>query len=457
MAAAVIAVVAVALSGPPARGSAVAGPVVRAADTAVALVDPAAAGRLAGSFVQPWLVDGWSDSTLAAELADLRSLRMSRLILQWSANSNDDRAGGLKTATYPTALPGYAHTTATDVVGRTLTAADAAGVDVWVGLTVSDAWWRVYATDARWLGDEATTARAVARELWDRYHHHPSFRGWYLPFEVDNVNFAGPGDADNLTTFYRAVVGELRAIDADLPVAIAPFFNAVDTQSPGWQSPTAWGHLWSRILRQVDVDVIALQDGVGAGHATPAQLSDWFAAMREAITAAGSAALLFADTETFTTGPSGFRPMPIRDVVAAIRAVAPYVHGYWSFSFTHYQSPRAPFGTDAYWRAYAAWVDNPAGDGDDGDLPSRPNRVAARSGAGAVTLTWAASRDAGSGVAGYHVYRDGQPIADVFGTTTRYVDRTAVPGRTYTYRVRAFDGSGNESPPSWPAQIRIPR
>jgi hypothetical protein len=409
-------------------------------------IDPGSAGRLGGSFIQPDLLDKWSDATLNTELTSMKNLHLSHLVVQWAANDHDKRAGGQKTAVYPTQQPGYVRNTSTDVIERTLRAADAAGVDVWVGLPVSDDWWNVYAYDPWWLDNEATTAKAFAHELWDKYHSHASFKGWYLSFELDNVHFGTASAQNNMISFYQNVIGELHVLSNNLPVAIAPFYNGVNTQLPGWQDPTAWGYTWKHILENVDVDVIALQDGVGAGHATPATLGTWFSAMRDAITASGSNARLFADTETFIMGASGLQPMSSKGIVSAINAVKGYVAAFWSFSFNHYQSPRSTFATSAYFNAYNSWAQAATGDGTDGSLPSKPGTLkAVANDPQTITLSWANSTDAGSGVAGYHIYRDNELVADKLSSAGGFIDRQLDGSRTYSYQVKAFDGSGNES------------
>src|SRR3954469_2631199 len=80
--------------------------------------------------------------------------------------------------------------------------------------------------------------------------------------------------------------------------------------------------------------------------------------------------------------------------------------------------------------------------------PSVPAGVTATAtSATQVQLSWAASTDVGTGVAGYRVYRDGgaNPIANV--TTTSYTDSNLNPQTSYSYNVRAFDGANppNES------------
>ena len=70
-----------------------------------------------------------------------------------------------------------------------------------------------------------------------------------------------------------------------------------------------------------------------------------------------------------------------------------------------------------------------------------------------IGLSWTASTDAGTGVAGYRVYRDANTTAIATVTTTTYTDTGLVADTTYTYTVRAFDGATppNESAASSPA------
>jgi uncharacterized repeat protein (TIGR03806 family) len=66
-----------------------------------------------------------------------------------------------------------------------------------------------------------------------------------------------------------------------------------------------------------------------------------------------------------------------------------------------------------------------------------------------ILISWTASTDSGTGVAGYRLFRDGgtTPIATV--TTTSYTDDSLVAATTYDYTVLAFDGA---TPPNVSAQ-----
>ena len=70
-----------------------------------------------------------------------------------------------------------------------------------------------------------------------------------------------------------------------------------------------------------------------------------------------------------------------------------------------------------------------------------------------VQLSWNASSDNLS-VTGYRVYRNGEPIGTTSGTT--YADSGLKAGTAYSYTVAAFDGAGNVSGQSAPANITTP-
>jgi len=69
-----------------------------------------------------------------------------------------------------------------------------------------------------------------------------------------------------------------------------------------------------------------------------------------------------------------------------------------------------------------------------------------------VALAWNASTDTGgSGLAGYHLYRNGVLIASPSGTT--YTDSGLTAGTSYTYSVSAYDHAANGSFASTPLTI----
>ncbi|NBD73977.1 hypothetical protein GVX82_02965, partial [Patescibacteria group bacterium] len=62
-----------------------------------------------------------------------------------------------------------------------------------------------------------------------------------------------------------------------------------------------------------------------------------------------------------------------------------------------------------------------------------------------VVLSWDTATDTQSGVASYRLYRDGGVIATTTAPVTSFTDTTVATETSYTYRVSALDGAGNES------------
>jgi arylsulfatase A-like enzyme len=88
----------------------------------------------------------------------------------------------------------------------------------------------------------------------------------------------------------------------------------------------------------------------------------------------------------------------------------------------------------------------------DTEDPTRPTNLTATDlGAQGVRLNWTASMD-NVAVSGYSIERNGNPLGTV-GPVTSHVDSTAPATGTLTYHVVAFDGAGNQSDPSDPAQV----
>ncbi len=139
---------------------------------------------LRGSFLQPDLGDSWTSQQWKQEFSYMKKAGLDQMVLQWTVDSN------AKTAIYPTALPGYTQSTQNDVAERALCTADETGAQIYLGLQINEDWWQKYTEDVPWLKREAKLANAIVDELWKRYGRHPSLAGWYLAFEVDNINEA---------------------------------------------------------------------------------------------------------------------------------------------------------------------------------------------------------------------------------------------------------------------------
>jgi hypothetical protein len=195
--------------------------------------------------------------------------------------------------------------------------------------------------------------------------------------------------------------------------------------------------MWESILANAPIDVVALQDGVGDGHATTQQLATWFAATQAAIQDASPSTQLWADTDTYNTS---FEPMAIGTVVADMTQEQPYVSDFLSFSYDHYDSPLqvSPY-YDTTYRDYLS-----AGSVETSPPTTPAGLTATDVDAQTIDLSWTASTD-NVGIAGYEIYRNGDLVKTIYGTATTYTDSQLNSSTSYTYEIAAFDAAGNAS------------
>jgi hypothetical protein len=91
--------------------------------------------------------------------------------------------------------------------------------------------------------------------------------------------------------------------------------------------------------------------------------------------------------------------------------------------------------------------------------PETPTGLSILAVAGGIELSWSPLPEAD--LAGYRILRGApagapEPIAEVAPNQTQFLDRGAVRGIRYRYRLVAFDRAGNASPPSEPAEGELP-
>jgi hypothetical protein len=388
--------------------------------------------RLQGTFFSK---DTYNDGQWRAAFEAMKAAGLTQAIVNASANATNG------TTRYPTSLPGFRMLYPT--LPQAFPNAGVQNVDMYLGLQSSEDWWS-RSTDPEWMAAQATLSNQVADELEALYGQDPCFKGWYLPFEVDNVTFPTSAEWDVLVAYYTTVVKHLHDIAPGKPVLAAPFFNP----NAGGLDAEGWRAMWAYILAKVPIDVLALQDGVGAGNTTVDDLPDWYQATKSAIADAGSACKLWSDTETFQIADES--TMPIADLVAHMKAVEPYVANLVSWSFNDYLDPHAvnPF----YFSTYYAYVTTGTVDAQAPTVPRSFKAEAA--GPNDVTLTWLASED-DTGVVAYDMNRNGT-VTRLHVTAGPYGDSGLDGGTTYTYTLAAVDAAGNVSAATDPQTVATP-
>jgi hypothetical protein len=276
--------------------------------------------RIEGTFVQ---YQDWMMSMDAAawrrELDAMREAGIDLVIVQWLEHENKRF------------VP--ADSAACDPTRAILEYADEHGMRVFVGLATIDRW-HERITYPDYLERAATLSMRLAGQAWTRYGRHPSFAGWYVPQELRYYDFKDEHVAA-LRGFLRRQSDHCRALSGGKPVAVSSCL----AQST---SPEAFRRVFAPVLSGSGVDIVILQDGVGANRwekQMAAKVVPYFGAMREICEEEDIA--LWSDIEIFrhrTTG-RGREPAPIERVLAQIDAESPFVESFVMFDFFHYMSP----------------------------------------------------------------------------------------------------------------------
>lgn len=240
-----------------------------------------------------------------------------------------------------------------DPIGDLLAAAEQVGFDVWLGLSLDPAYWQGQFDAA---GSAAANTELMLT-LEARYGSSPALAGYYLPEEIDDRSFVSD-EAHAAMTQYLAAMADA-AHEIDRPVMVAPYFG----MNPDADAYAAW---WDTTLASADIDIIAMQDGVGTRRTTAEQGVPVFRALKEVTDRHGVA--LWSDLEVFEQ-THGWpvddlawqsQPASIDTVTEQLELEAPFVDKFVAFDFTHYMSPRLGGLAAELYDAYAAYLEERA-------------------------------------------------------------------------------------------------
>lgn len=175
-----------------------------------------------------------------------------------------------------------------------------------------------------------------SKEVWDRYGHHRSFRGWYLPHET--------ADSSSRIIDLNCALAEVVRSTAELPVLVSPYFlrrfdmvsNVGRLGAPRSleEHVTQWEEIFAKY--QGLVDVAAFQDGTcGEGL-----LDETLAATRHLADRYGIE--LWTNVETFDRDmPIKFPPIEWRKLVHKLTVASRHVEKAITFEFSHFLSPNS--------------------------------------------------------------------------------------------------------------------
>lgn len=157
-------------------------------------------------------------------------------------------------------------------------------------------------------GDYSRLRIDIAKELAEKYGHHPSFAGWYFPVEAAIREYF----PDSYIAYANDLANLCRKHGPD-KVLIAPF---------GTRTVKADDRFVAQ-LRSLEIDYIAYQDEIGVNRTTPEEAKRTFASLREAHDRAGKP--LWADVELFRFQGKVLYPAAFERIERQLQNVSPWV------------------------------------------------------------------------------------------------------------------------------------
>lgn len=292
------------------------------------------AGPLTGTFVQPvdehreWGEEEWKDL-----LARFEELGLSWIVLQWS------RPGaGLES---------------TEAILRI---ADERGMKVLVGLAHDDTFWESIEREPDLL--EVYFRRIefesleLLREILPVAAAHPSFQGFYVPQEIDDVHWLEPAPRAVLFDFLRRVASRIGERHPSARIAISGFSNAR-------ADPGTLARFWAHLVRDCGIGTILFQDGIGTGKLDLRHLPLYLAPLHEAIESEGGELWPVVENFTQVEGPPlderSFRAVPASSerLLQQLKAAARHSSGeVIAFSVPDYMIPSRGGDAEKLFREY---------------------------------------------------------------------------------------------------------
>jgi hypothetical protein len=285
--------------------------------------------KLTGTFLQyqSWMMQ--LDSVKwAAELDAMKATGVDTIVIQWLKADT--------TRFYPVNTPGN------DPTEIILKYADQHQMKIFLGLHFERSWWTKW-DDEDYLHQVAKKNVEMGHKLFARYGRHASLAGWYIPYEMSDSDFDAE-EVQNFRGFFGSISAGLRKLSPKkkYPVAISTFFE-------GKIPATAVEKIYTEIFRGSGIDIVMVQDGVGAHDWSVTQMNQKVGPYLNAFqsAAAKNKIRVWGIVENFNTqkesGP-GEANRTATDIgrfkeQLAIQAAHP-TEKVLTFDFFHYMSPQ---------------------------------------------------------------------------------------------------------------------
>ena len=251
---------------------------------------------LTGTFLQLFGKDNWSEAQWDEFLTEIKDVGMNTLIVQYTAFKN-----AYNNITWFNSANTFTTIKSKHTLERVLASAQRKGIEVHIGLHFDDTYWQ-HQTDVAWLQTQANYCIAIAEEIQAQFGTHVAFKGWYIPHEPEPNAY----NTDEKVRLFREqfidrISNRLHQLN-NKPVSIAAFWNS------SLSTPEQLQHFMAELSKS-NLQIIMLQDGVGAQHVTLERLASYYEAAQRGLFEENKnyKGVFWSDLETFAS-PNGEYP-----------------------------------------------------------------------------------------------------------------------------------------------------
>ena len=225
-----------------------------------------------------------------------------------------------------------------DLVEMFLNLADRHGMDFYFGMYDSGKYWH-----EGLFQREIDLNLALIDEVWTKYGHHTSFKGWYLSQEISRRT-------KNMSKIYAEVGRHAKEVSGNLPTLVSPYIHGIKTDQvmAGDKPLSVREHEeeWDEILSNVEgvVDILAFQDGQVDYH----ELYDYLVVNKRLADKHGMRC--WTNIESFDRDmPIRFLPIKWEKLLYKLDAARRAgMEDAITFEFSHFMSPHSVYGAAAY-------------------------------------------------------------------------------------------------------------
>ena len=209
--------------------------------------------KLNGAFIQLWNTSGckcgeWTQAQWDSEFQEMKDAQIDYLVVQYSIYHD---LSWYSPSNIPTVV--YKMNTLNYIVA----AAEKVNMQVHFGLYFDETWNSSDKASANTYSNILSKHKLVIDELWDLFGTSSAFGGWYIPQELNDLEWQDDPEKSLLFQWVKDVTDYIETKSTTKPVMIAPFFNL-------WQPADKLEAWYNELLQTApNLDRVYPQDGVG--------------------------------------------------------------------------------------------------------------------------------------------------------------------------------------------------